>query len=316
MIRLDHADLLVEPGRIVNLADFDPASTGDFKTKARAQEKLRADITRLAALQDIFFAQEHYALLIIFQGMDAAGKDGAIKHVMTGVNPQGIDVTSFKVPSAVELTHDYLWRSNQKLPPRGKIGIFNRSYYEELAVVRVHPAVLAREELPPVHAAPGTIWSDRYADINAYERYLSHNGTRVLKFFLHLSNEEQRQRLLARIDTPAKNWKLSAADVHERMYWDSYQHAYEQLLTHTSGELAPWYIIPADHKWFSRVAVASIIVAELESLGLAYPNLSDQQRKNLAAIRKQLEKHSSAGHDVFVTGASANGRPPHLNGSS
>jgi PPK2 family polyphosphate:nucleotide phosphotransferase len=290
MRQLDHTDLLVKPGRTVRLGDFDPASTGNFNNKHHAREKLCGDIVRLAALQDIFFAQGHYALLIIFQGMDGAGKDGAIKHVMTGVNPQGIDVNSFKVPSAVDLTHDYLWRSNQKLPPRGKIGIFNRSYYEELAVVRVHPAVLAREELPPEATAAGTIWNDRFEDITAFERHLYRNGTRVLKFFLHLSNEEQRKRLLERIDAPEKNWKLSAGDVQERAFWNDYQHAYEELLTHTSVDIAPWYIIPADHKWFSRVAVASVIVAELDSLGLQYPHVSDQRRENLAAIRKQLEQ--------------------------
>jgi PPK2 family polyphosphate:nucleotide phosphotransferase len=289
MIQLDHGTMLVEPGRIVDFADFDPASTGAFRDKHHAREKLRADITRLAALQDIFFAQEHYALLIIFQGMDGAGKDGAIKHVMTGVNPQGIDVNSFKVPSAVDLSHDYLWRSNAKLPPRGKIGIFNRSYYEELAVVRVHPAVLAHEELPPELAAASSIWHERYEDIRAFERHLTRNGTRVVKFFLHLSNEEQRKRLLERVDTPSKNWKLSAADVHERTFWDSYQRVYQELLTHTSVETAPWYVIPADHKWFSRVAVASVIVAELDALGLSYPHVSDKQRDNLAGIRKQLE---------------------------
>ena len=300
MTQLDHAALLAKPGRTVRLGDFDPASTGNFKSKHDAREKLRGDIVRLAALQDIFFAQARHSLLIILQGMDAAGKDGAIKHVMTGVNPQGIDVTSFKEPTAVDLTHDYLWRSNQKLPPRGKIAIFNRSYYEELAIVRVHPVVLAREELPPQAAAAGTIWNDRFEDITAFERHLYRNGTRVLKFFLHLSNEEQRKRLLERINTPEKNWKLSAADVHERTFWDSYQYAYEELLTHTSVETAPWYVIPADHKWFSRVAVASIIVAELDSLGLQYPRVSDQQRENLAAIGKQLVKHAdgSTNHDT------------------
>jgi PPK2 family polyphosphate:nucleotide phosphotransferase len=316
MRELNHTDLLVEPGRIVKLADFDPASTGDFKNKHHAREKLHTDITRLAALQDIFFAQEHYALLIIFQGMDGAGKDGAIKHVMTGVNPQGVDVNSFKVPSAVDLTHDYLWRANQKLPPRGKIGIFNRSYYEELAVVRVHPAVLAREELPPEGTVPSTIWHDRYEDITGFERHLSRNGTRVLKFFLHLSNDEQRRRLLERVDTPAKNWKLSTADVHERKFWDNYQRAYEELLTHTSVETAPWYVIPADHKWFSRVAVASIIVAELDSLGLEYPHVSDQQRENLVAIGKQLEKHADVRHDSGARTAVAQSRQPQLNRTS
>ena len=194
--------------------------------------------------------------------------------------------------------------------------IFNRSYYEELAVVRVHPAVLAREDLPPGTTQGGSIWNDRFEDITAFERHLSRNGTRVLKFFLHLSNEEQRKRLLERVDTPEKNWKLSASDVHERAFWDSYQHAYEELLTHTSVETAPWYVIPADHKWFSRVAVASIIVAELDSLGLHYPHVSEQQRENLAAIGKQLEKRADGCHDSAATFASAQSTQPGRNGSS
>jgi PPK2 family polyphosphate:nucleotide phosphotransferase len=290
MTHLDHAAFLVEPGRHVDLTEFDPGFTGDFPDKRSARRKLRADVSRLAELQDMFFAQAHHALLIIFQGMDAAGKDGAIKHVMTGVNPQGIDVTSFKVPSALELSHDYLWRSNQRLPARGKIGIFNRSYYEELAVVRVHPAVLAREELPPELTAANSIWNDRYEDIVAFERHLARNGTLVLKFFLHLSYEEQRERLLERVETPAKNWKLSAADVHERAFWNGYQHAYAELLTHTTSTVAPWYVIPADHKWFSRVAVASIIVARLDALGLAYPHVTEEQRENLLMIGKELQR--------------------------
>jgi PPK2 family polyphosphate:nucleotide phosphotransferase len=276
----------------VNLANCDPAATGSFTNKRHAREMLRTDILRLAALQDVLYAQGRHALLIIVQGMDAAGKDGAIKHVMTGVNPQGVDVTSFKVPSAFELGHEYLWRSNATLPARGKIAIFNRSYYEELAVVRVHPAVLAREELP--EGTPlDTMWSERYEDITAFERHLTRNGTRVLKFFLHLSNEEQRLRLLERVRTPAKNWKLSAADVRERAFWNAYQDAYAELLTHTSSESAPWYIIPADHKWFTRVAIARIVVAELETLGLAYPTLDDAQRANLAAIEAELAKRTT-----------------------
>lgn len=293
MNQIDRASLRVKPGRTVRLADFDPASTGDFKKKQHAEEKLRSDITRLSALQDMFYAQKHYALLIIFQGMDAAGKDGAVKHVMTGVNPQGVAVSSFKAPSAEELAHDFLWRSNKVLPERGRIGIFNRSYYEELTVVRVHPAVLAREELPP--GATIDVWKGRYEDVTGFERHMWRNGTRILKFFLHLSSEEQRKRLLERIDTPQKNWKLSESDVHERMFWSSYQRAYEELLTHTSTKWAPWYIVPADHKWFTRIAVASIIVDELEGLHLMYPHVGDEQRANLAALGKQLEDQHDAG---------------------
>jgi PPK2 family polyphosphate:nucleotide phosphotransferase len=225
--------------------------------------------------------------------MDAAGKDGTIKHVMTGINPQGVDVFSFKTPSAEELAHDYLWRCTKVLPERGRIGIFNRSYYEELAVVRVHNAILEQERLPPGSATD--LWKDRYEDIAAFERHLCRNGTRVLKFFLHLSKNEQRKRLLKRIDTPDKIWKLSADDVHERKYWDNYHRAYEELLTHTNTQSAPWYVIPADHKWFTRVAVAGIIVAELEALHLTYPQVSDEQRAHLAEIGKQLADRDDQG---------------------
>ncbi|MFY9779633.1 MAG: polyphosphate kinase 2 family protein [Candidatus Baltobacteraceae bacterium] len=297
MKTIDHADLLVKPGHKVRLADFDPGSTSDFKTKDDAATKLRADIERLSALQDVFHAQERYALLVIFQGMDGAGKDGAIKHVMTGVNPQGVDVHSFKAPSAAELRHDYLWRCANVLPERGRIGIFNRSYYEELAVVRVHPSVLKHEQLPPgTPANPADLWKERFEDIVAFERHLSRNGTLIVKFFLHLSKDEQRKRLLERIDTPSKNWKLSADDIRERGFWDSYQHAYEELLTHTSTEPAPWYVIPADHKWFARAAVADVIVARLEALKLTYPQVSDEQRTQLLADREQLEGETGRGH--------------------
>lgn len=282
----DHAGLLIKPGEDVHLADFDPDSTGGFKTKDHADSQLCTDIERLSALQEMLYAKSEFALLIVLQGMDAAGKDGAIKHVMTGVNPQGVDVNGFKAPSATELAHDYLWRCSKVLPERGRIGIFNRSYYEELTVVRVHEAVLEHEALPPQSALH--LWKDRYEDIGAFERHLSRNGTRIVKFFLHLSKEEQKRRLLERIDTPDENWKLSASDVHERKYWDSYQNVYEELLTHTSTTSAPWYIIPADHKWFSRVAIASIIVAELEALHLTYPEVSDEQRAHLAEIGKEL----------------------------
>ncbi len=289
MNSINHADLLVKPGRIVDLADFDPRSTGDFKNKHKAAAKLHADIKQLSALQEVFYASGQYALLIVLQGTDTAGKDGAIKHVMTGVNPQGVDVHPFKVPSTIQLAHDYLWRTTKALPQRGRIGIFNRSYYEELTVVRVHPPVLENERLPPGTTTSATFWKDRYEDINAFERHMTRNGTVILKFFLHLSKEEQRKRLLERIDTPDKNWKLSASDVREREFWDSYQRAYEEELTHTSTEPAPWYIIPANHKWFARLAIASIIVAKLEALNLKYPVDSDEQRAHLSALREQLE---------------------------
>jgi PPK2 family polyphosphate:nucleotide phosphotransferase len=284
---IDHADLLAKPGREIRLAEFDAAFTADFKSKEEAKSKLRTDIRRLTALQDVFYAQSGHALLIVFQGMDAAGKDGAIKHVMSGVNPQGVDVTSFKTPSAEELAHDYLWRCSKVLPERGRIGIFNRSYYEELTIVRVHESILEDEHVPHRNNA-SHVWRDRYQDIDAFERHLLRNGTLVLKFFLHLSKAEQRKRLLERIDTPEKNWKLSASDVRERMFWDGYQRAYEELLTHTSTELAPWYIIPADHKWFTRTAVADVICTLLESLHLSYPRVSDEQQANFAVERQHL----------------------------
>jgi PPK2 family polyphosphate:nucleotide phosphotransferase len=285
---LDHSELQVKPGIDVGLADFDAGSTGVFHNHQHAKSKLQSDIKRLAELQSIFYASGKYALLIVLQGMDAAGKDGAIKHVMTGVNPQGVDVTSFKVPSTVELEHDYLWRTTKALPPRGRIGIFNRSYYEELVVTRVHESVLDTEDLPPGSASDPDLWKERFEDINAFEHHMVRNGTIIIKLFLNLSQDEQRKRLLARIDTPDKNWKLSAADVHERKFWHNYQRAYEEMLEHTSTEWAPWYVVPADHKWFSRVAVAGIAVAKLESLGLSYPEVSDEQRAHLAALGEQL----------------------------
>jgi PPK2 family polyphosphate:nucleotide phosphotransferase len=227
--------------------------------------------------------------------MDAAGKDGTIKHVMSGVSPQGVDVYSFKEPTPQELAHDYLWRCAKVLPERGRIAIFNRSYYEELAVVRVHESILQRESLPaqPSHAA---LWVDRYEDIVAFERHLMRNGTLVLKFFLHLSKDEQRKRLLERIDVPEKNWKITAADVHERTFWEHYRQAYEKLLTHTSTEAAPWHIIPADHKWFARAAVADAIVARLDALDLRYPVVTDEQRARLAAVREQLAGDARVAH--------------------
>ncbi|MGA7748428.1 MAG: polyphosphate kinase 2 family protein [Candidatus Aquilonibacter sp.] len=290
MKSIDHSGLLVKPGCIVNLANFDPGATYGFKHKDDASEKLCADIKRLSELQEVFYASGQRALLIILQGTDSAGKDGAIKHVMTGVNPQGVEVHGFKVPSTTELSHDYLWRTTKVLPERGRIGIFNRSYYAEVVVVRIHQAVLENERLPPGSDANPALWKERYEDISAFERHMSRNGTRILKFFLHLSKDEQRKRLLKRVETPDKQWKLSSGDIHERKFWDRYQRAYAESLSHTSTEWAPWYVVPADHKWFARVAIASVIVAELEALNLSYPAVTAEQRANLAEIRKELEE--------------------------
>ncbi len=284
---IDHADLIAKPGCGIRLADFDPAFTSDFKDKHDARKKLDNDLVRLAALQDMFFADRRFALLVIFQGMDAAGKDGAIRHVMSGVSPQGVDVYAFKQPSERELAHDYLWRCGKVLPERGRIAIFNRSYYEELAVVRVHESILAGERLPP-EPHGSDLWKTRYDDIVAFERHLIRNGTLIVKFFLHLSKDEQRKRLLERIDLPEKNWKISAADVRERGFWDDYRHAYDHLLTHTGTEAAPWYVIPADHKWFARAAVADVLAGRLEALGLAYPVVSKAQRSELLVEREKL----------------------------
>jgi PPK2 family polyphosphate:nucleotide phosphotransferase len=286
---IDHAHMLVKPGQDADLAAFDPAFTAGFDDKRDAREKLRADVKRLAALQDVFYADRRYALLLVFQGMDAAGKDGAIRHVMSAVSPQGVDVYAFKQPSEEELAHDYLWRCAKVLPERGRIAIFNRSYYEELAVVRVHKALLEAERLP-AEPTGAHLWRERYQDIVAFERHLTRNGTVIVKFFLHLSKDEQRKRLLERIDTSEKNWKISPADLHERAFWDGYRHAYEELLTHTSTEFAPWYVVPADHKWFTRTAVADVVIAHLKALDLHYPSISDELRAKLAGERAQLTK--------------------------
>ncbi len=290
---IDHTDLIATQDNHVDLSTFDPAFTANFKNKHEAHDKLREDLKQLSELQDIFFADRRYALLVIFQGMDTAGKDGAIRHVMSGISPQGVDVHAFKQPSAQELSHDYLWRCVKELPERGRIGIFNRSYYEELAIVRVHESLLEKERLP-AEPSGAELWKDRYEDIVSFERHLVRNGTLVLKFFLHLSKDEQRKRLLARIDVPEKNWKMSAADLHERTFWDSYQRVYDQLLTHTSTDAAPWYIIPADHKWFARTAIADIIVARLKALKQSYPSVSEDRLRQLAVERKALEDGSEA----------------------
>jgi PPK2 family polyphosphate:nucleotide phosphotransferase len=285
---MNHSPFLVSPGHKVRLKDYDPAYTGRFTRKEDAGKKLEEDIKELASLQDVLYAQNSYALLIIIQAMDAAGKDGIIKHVMSGVNPQGCQVTSFKSPSAEELEHDYLWRCVKALPERGRIGIFNRSYYEEVLVVRVHPEYLAAQRLPKSTQGNET-WKLRFEQINDFERHLGENGIVTLKFFLHVSKKEQKRRFLERIDTPEKNWKFSPSDLAERAHWDEYMKAYEDVVNHTSSACAPWYIIPADHKWFTRLCVADIIVKCLRSLHLAYPVVSDDHRKALLKSKKTLE---------------------------
>jgi PPK2 family polyphosphate:nucleotide phosphotransferase len=278
----------VRPGEKVNLRRYDTADTTPFRNKRKAVGRLQRGIERLAALQEKLYAQDRWALLIIFQAMDAAGKDSAIKHVMSGLNPQGTQVYSFKRPSDEELDHDYLWRTSKALPERGRIGIFNRSYYEEVLVVRVNPDVLGRQKLPPT-LVTRRLWRDRYEDINAFERYLTRNGTLVRKFFLHVSREEQRRRFLARLDEPGKHWKFQAGDLDERGRWNEYVHAYEQALTRTSTRHAPWYIVPADHKWFTRLVIAELVIEALESLDLAFPAVTKAQLQTLAEARKRLE---------------------------
>jgi len=285
---LNHDHFIVPPHKKIRLKDYDPADTGKFKDKSEAAEKLSNDIQRLAELQDTLYADNTYALLVIFQAMDAAGKDGTIRHVMSGVNPQGTQVYSFKGPSSEELDHDYLWRSFKALPERGRIGIFNRSYYEEVLIVRVHPQILDGQQLPPEAKKKG-VWKHRFEEINNFERYLVRNGIHVLKFFLNVSKEEQKRRFLARINTPEKNWKFSVNDVREREHWDDYMDAFEDAFNHTSTTWAPWYIIPADHKWFTRAAVADVIISKLKSLDLRYPDVGEAHLKELQKAKELLE---------------------------
>jgi PPK2 family polyphosphate:nucleotide phosphotransferase len=277
----------VDSGKHFRLKHFDPADTGHRHSKEHATEALQQGILRMAELQDKLYADNRWALLLIFQAMDAAGKDGIIKHVMSGVNPQGCQVYSFKQPSEVELQHDFLWRTTLCLPERGHIGIFNRSYYEEVLIVRVHPEILASQKTPPSLVGKN-IWDQRFEDIRAFERHMARSGTVIRKFFLHVSKKEQKQRFLARLDEPAKNWKFSAADIHERKYWDDYQSAYEDMIRNTATEHAPWYVVPADNKWFTRLVVSAVVVETLESLDLAYPKVDGAKRKELAAAKKVL----------------------------
>jgi PPK2 family polyphosphate:nucleotide phosphotransferase len=279
---------IVPPGKKIDLKDYDPADTGKFENKESAQVKLAAGIQQLAEYQNILYAQNKFSVLIIFQAMDAAGKDSTIKHVMSGINPQGCQVYSFKSPSTEELDHDYLWRIHKAMPERGRIGIFNRSYYEEALIVRVHPELLAAQNLPNLDL--NQIWPQRFQEINDFERYLTNNGTVIIKFFLHVSKQEQKRRFLDRINEPEKHWKFSAQDIQERAYWDDYHAAYTNIFNHTSTAAAPWYIIPADRKWFTRLTVADIICARLAQMDLAYPQISKEQRAQLAVAKKMLEQ--------------------------
>jgi PPK2 family polyphosphate:nucleotide phosphotransferase len=279
----------ITAGDTFRLKNIDPKDTAGLEAedKPRAQEGLQMGVQALAALQDMLYAQDRWAVLLIFQAMDAAGKDSAIKHVMAGVNPQGCQVVAFKAPSAEELDHDYLWRCVKHLPERGRIGIFNRSYYEEVLVVRVHEALLQQQKLPP-ELITADLWHDRLRDIRRFERYLHRNGVRVCKFFLHVSRQEQKKRFLERIDTPEKHWKFSAADVRERSYWPDYMAAYEAMIRHTATEDAPWYVVPADHKWFTRLVVAAAVSEALASLNVHYPQLDAAKRQELAVARQAL----------------------------
>ena len=282
----------IDSGKNFRLKHFDPRTTGGLKSKEHAEELLEQGIAEMADQQDKLYAQDRWALLLIFQAMDAAGKDGAIKHVMSGVNPQGVEVYSFKAPSSEELNHDFLWRSNKCLPERGRIGIFNRSYYEEVLVVRVHSEVLRNERLPETRVDK-KIWQDRFEDICSFERYLYRNGVMIRKFFLQLSQEEQRRRFLKRLETPEKNWKFSAADIRERKYWDDYMAAYEEAISHTATKHCPWYVVPAENKWYTRLVVAAAIVDALKELELDYPQVDKDQRKELALAKRELEQEKT-----------------------
>ena len=291
---VDRAHKLSRPYRVTNgsrfrLKDFDPGDSGKLgrEDKSLAQQALATGTEALAQLQERLYAQDCWSLLLVFQAIDAAGKDGAIKHVMSGVNPQGCQVHSFKSPSSEELDHDYLWRSLKALPERGRIGIFNRSYYEELVVVRVHPEILDKQKLPKALVTK-SIWKDRAGDIRHVEQYLARNGVVILKFFLHVSKKEQRKRFLERLDRPEKNWKFSSADMNEREFWNDYQKAYEDAIRWTASDEAPWYVVPADKKWFTRVVVAAAIIDALASLKLEFPTVDQAHQKELARARKVL----------------------------
>ncbi|MEH6951172.1 polyphosphate kinase 2 family protein [Nitrobacter sp. NHB1] len=289
--------VFVEPFRVdgtkpFHLISYKTAERGGID-KDRGQEIIKANRDRLCDLQEKLYAYDRWSLLLIFQGMDAAGKDSAIKSVFDGVNPQGCDVHSFKQPSTEELDHDFMWRAARRLPERGRIGIFNRSYYEEVLVVRVHPEILAKQKIPP-KLVTKTVWRERFEDISAFEKYLARNGTVVLKFFLNVSKEEQRQRFLDRLEEPAKNWKFSMGDVAERKLWDRYQAAYQDMIQHTASSNAPWHVVPADHKWFARVVIGSIIVNALEQLDLHFPKVDESELSEFKKVRGALESEGKS----------------------
>jgi PPK2 family polyphosphate:nucleotide phosphotransferase len=280
----------VTKGAKFRLKDYDPADTNGLKSKKQAERILERSTAMVSEMQEKLYAQDRWSLLLIFQGVDAAGKDSAIKHVMSGVNPQGCDVYSFKQPSNEELNHDYLWRCHKVVPERGKIGIFNRSYYEEVLVVRVHPSLLEEQKLPP-RLVTKHIWDQRYEDTNAFERYLTHEGVVIRKFFLYVSKEEQRRRFLERLEDSRKNWKFSMSDVKERNFWDDYMEAYETAIQQTATKHAPWYVVPADNKWFTRNVVAAAIVEALHGLDLAFPDVDEKKKKELKEVRDWLLTH-------------------------
>ncbi|MGD9630189.1 MAG: polyphosphate kinase 2 family protein [Pyrinomonadaceae bacterium] len=286
---MDTERFLVRAGSEPDLSDYPTDFTGDYTDKADAVRNLEENVQRLRKLQDVLYAQDRYSLLVIFQAMDAAGKDGAIEHVMSGVNPQGCHVVSFKQPSSEEQDHDFLWRCQKALPERGKIGIFNRSHYEEVLVVRVHPEILQSSQMPSELKEDKNIWKKRFGHIRDWEQHLSENGTHILKFFLNVSKKEQKRRFLDRIDEPEKNWKFSMGDVKERVHWEEYMNAYKEALGATSTDASPWYIIPADKKWFTRLAVSEIIVKKLESMDLHYPIVTEEHKLDLIEARKALE---------------------------
>jgi PPK2 family polyphosphate:nucleotide phosphotransferase len=280
----------VEHGKDFRLKDYDPADTHGLKSELKplAKQLLADGVKEMIRLQDIFAAQDRWGLLLIFQALDAGGKDGTIKHVMSGVNPEGVEVWSFKTPSAEELKHDFLWRTTRCLPGRGQIGIFNRSYYEEVLIVRVHPEILQNEKLPG-KLVTKHIWQERFEDINCFERHLTRNGIAVVKFFLHISKGEQKRRFMERLDNPEKNWKFSADDVKEREHWDAYQDAFEDMIEHTAAPHAPWYVVPADNKWFTRLLVSQAIVDTLKSMKLSYPKVTGKEKAALEEARRELE---------------------------
>jgi len=308
----------VKPGSKVRLArDFDPAFKGGIKKKKEGVTLLEGGVQLLSEYQERLAAQDTWAVLVVLQALDAAGKDGTIRHVMSGVNPQGVAVHSFKQPSAEELDHDFLWRYAKRLPRRGDIGIFNRSHYEEVLVVRVHPEILDREKLPPAAKRKRDVWQRRYREIDDWERYLTENGIRVVKLFLNLSKEEQRIRFLRRLDLPDHNWKFSAADVREREYWDAYQKAFSDMLSHTSTEWAPWHVIPADRKWFARIAAGAVLVNALMEIDPRFPTVTKEQRQGLLEVKQELEAQAPEGaeadpfeHERVAASDGRNGHEP------